>query len=42
MMAGMLPNLLLVSFAKGAEARLCEVLSKARIGVIGLMVPKSL
>jgi len=41
MMAAVLPNLRLVSFAKGAEARLCEALSKARIGVIGLMVPKS-
>ena len=42
MMAAMLPNLRLVSFARGAEARLCQALSKARIGVIGLMVSRSL
>jgi RNase P subunit Pop3 len=40
MMAAMLPNLRLVSFAKGAEASLCEALSMTRVGVIGLMVRK--
>jgi hypothetical protein len=38
MMAAMLPNLRLVSFAKGAEASLCETLSMKRVGVVGLMV----
>jgi RNase P subunit Pop3 len=38
MMAAMLPNLRLVSFAKGAEASLCEALSMKRVGVVGLMV----
>lgn len=41
MMAAMLPNLRLVSFAKGAEACLCEALSIKRVGVVGLMVRKS-
>ena len=39
LMASMLPNVRLVSFAKGAEGRVCETLQLKRVGVIGLMVP---
>jgi hypothetical protein len=38
MMASMLPNLRLVSLAKGAEVRLCEALGLQRVGVLGVMV----
>lgn len=37
-MATMLPHLRLVSLAKGAEARLCEMLGLQRVGVLGIMV----
>jgi len=38
LMAGMLPQLRLVSLAKGAEERLCQTLSLRRVGVIGILV----
>ena len=38
LIASMLPHLRLVSFAKGAESRLCQTLQLKRVGVIGLMV----
>jgi RNase P subunit Pop3 len=38
LMVSMLPNIRLVSLAKGAERRLCETLELKRVGVIGLMV----
>jgi hypothetical protein len=33
----MLPNVRLVSLAKGAETRLCETLKLPRVGVIGVL-----
>src|SRR5271156_5861970 len=38
LMAGMLPQLRLVSLAKGAEERLCQTLKLKRVGVIGILV----
>jgi hypothetical protein len=38
LLASMLPNVRLVSLAKGAEARLCETLQLKRVTVIGILV----
>jgi hypothetical protein len=38
LLASMLPNVRLVSLAKGAETRLCKTLQVKRVGVIGILV----